>query len=433
MVKGRSGRHLSQLGALVSEYERFGNRKGPLPTVPGAMTLRSHHDPMPHADDGLPPEDTRHGDAQLEQLMAAMDKLRLRSKKKAHKEVRVQPHRRAKVRHAATPVTVAANQLPEYDTLPRHAQVLVNQVVGSGVVTVTTASVGPPVDALLKAVDDRLGESKAPNTWKSLQCPFNQFIRFQQEKGLELISLPNHLQLLAFAESKMTDGSISKGTAHKYIRRIRQVFDMLQRPYSNVAIDAYLRALKRQGGLRPESQAPPATRTDIFNGLALCTPSERVGLMTGWKTASRTDELDPLVKESFERKVVTTPEGAEVVVWVITFPYHKGDPFGLSTVVPVVFGDWEPEIHAWWQSLPPGGKWTDMTTERMTAIMDRVRPGLSSHSIKRGALLLMLRAGVPLSVIQMIAKHKDIETLLVYLPRDEVALALGLWEASLCL
>lgn len=158
-----------------------------------------------------------------------------------------------------------------------------------------------------------------------------------------------------------------------------------------------------------------------------------MGLIVGWKTASRTDELDPLTKESFERTTIITPEGEQKVVWVVTFPVHKGDPFGLSTVVPVVFGEWEPEIHRWWQALPPGGKWTDLTTDRVTAILSRVRPGLSSHSVKRGALLLMLRAGVPLSVIQMIAKHKDIETLLVYLPRDEVALALGLWEASLCL
>jgi len=115
---------------------------------------------------------------------------------------------------------------------------------------------------------------------------------------------------------------------------------------------------------------------------------------------------------------------------VITFPFHKGDPFGLSTVVPVVFGEWEPEIHEWWKALPAGARFTNIDTDRLTAMLRRVNPELSSHSVKRGALLTLLRSGVPMTIIQMIAKHKDLETLLVYLPRDEVALTLGIWEAS---
>lgn len=422
------GRHLSQLGALVAEYERFGKRKGPLPTAPGTMILRSHIKlPILQGQEVIPPpEDDRHNVEQLTAAMEALDLLREKSRRKARKPVRM----RQKKRHAAPPMIITPTQLPEYEGLPRLEQTLVSKVVGSGVVKVSTANAGPSVQALLDAVDLRIVESKATNTWKSLSCPFNQFTRFQVEKGTELLNLPNHLQLLTFVESKMADGSIAVSTAHKYVRRVRQVFDMLHRQYDMNAVVTYLRALKRQGALRPESQAPPAMRCHIEKLLSLATPSERVGIMVGWKTASRTDEVSQLIKENFVRTLITTPEGEQKIVWVITFPFHKGDPFGLSTVVPVIFGEWEQEIHQWWGALHVGAQFSDIDTDRVTALLRRVNPDLSSHSIKRGALLTLLRAGVPMSIIQMIAKHKDLETLLVYLPRDEVALALGIWEAS---
>ena len=76
---------------------------------------------------------------------------------------------------------------------------------------------------------------------------------------------------------------------------------------------------------------------------------------------------------------------------------------------------------------------SELTTARASAVLGRVRTGLTAHSIKRGALLAMLEAGVPLSLIQAIAKHKDLETLLIYLPSVAVAMAMGLHEATTCL
>ena len=63
-------------------------------------------------------------------------------------------------------------------------------------------------------------------------------------------------------------------------------------------------------------------------------------------------------------------------------------------------------------------------------MLDRATPGLTAHSVKRGALVRMLLRGVPLAIIQMMAKHKDLETLLQYLPRGDVALAMGIDEGS---
>ena len=125
----------------------------------------------------------------------------------------------------------------------------------------------------------------------------------------------------------------------------------------------------------------------------------------------------------------STPQGPKII-WIVTFPYHKGDPFRLGTAIPVDFGSWEPRILEHYERLLPGERWTTLTTDRLTAVLGRVREGLTSHSVKRGALVTMLRAGVPLPMIQAIAKHKDLETLMIYLPRAEVALALRMWEAT---
>ena len=78
----------------------------------------------------------------------------------------------------------------------------------------------------------------------------------------------------------------------------------------------------------------------------------------------------------------------------------------------------------------PSTPLSDLTTARASATLGRVSPGLTAHSVKRGALVDLLNAGVPLSLIQVIAKHKDLETLLIYLPKVSVAMALGLHEAT---
>lgn len=56
-----------------------------------------------------------------------------------------------------------------------------------------------------------------------------------------------------------------------------------------------------------------------------------------------------------------------------------------------------------------------LLSTRCAKVLKAIDPEMTAHSVKRGALTALLRAGAPLSVIQVIAKHKDLETLLVYL------------------
>ena len=316
-----------------------------------------------------------------------------------------------------------------YQQLTEVQQRCLINVVGTGRTVVQTGD-QLSIKQLNDLGMDRLRAARSDATWKSIGSPFNQFQRFRLEVlSDEAQESAMELQLIWWVESKLADGSISMQTGNKYVRRVRQVFDMVNTCYVVSTLDEYQRALNRQGGKAPEHQALPAERGDIESAMGFLAPNEQVGLMTEWKTASRTGEMLFLTRDCLVRTIVETLQGPRII-WIITFPYHKGDPFRLGTAIPVDFGNWEPRIMEHWERLSPGEMWTTLTTERLSAVLGRVREGLTSHSVKRGALVTMLRAGVPLALIQALAKHKDLETLMVYLPRAEVALALRMWEAT---
>jgi site-specific recombinase XerD len=66
----------------------------------------------------------------------------------------------------------------------------------------------------------------------------------------------------------------------------------------------------------------------------------------------------------------------------------------------------------------------------VNAAVQSLYPNLSSHSIKRGALMELLQSGVPLETLQVIAKHRSLKTLLIYLDSARVADAIGLPQAA---
>ena len=415
----------SVLERVAQSQERFGGTT----LRPGATGTRSsrqkENQPSLQVETDIP-EDTEHLDQDMAAAMARLDLLRRRSYLKAHEAVRVQPKRRRK--RVVAPLCVVSPPLTKgYEEMTHHQQTVLKRVVGTGHSRTSTTI---PVAELKELAEARQQDARAESTWTSLGCPYNQFVRWQQEVlGDEINSIDLGIQVQWWAESKLKDKSISMLTAHKYVRRIRQVWGLTGQSYMTDSLTEYLKALSR-GGRAPEFQAPPATRADILESGLYLSPEEFIGAMTGWKTASRTGELQHLTRECLERRVIITADGVEKTIWIITFPYHKGDPFRLGTSIPVDFGEWEPQIANHWERLPPGARWTSLTTERITAVLGRVREGLTSHSIKRGALLAMLTAGTPLALIQAIAKHRDMETLLIYLPRAEVAMALGIWEAT---
>ena len=280
----------------------------------------------------------------------------------------------------------------------------------------------PPHPANLRAaVEDRLMGGKSAGRWQQLSGTWKQYMAWCETLSEDGQELPTEWTIVMWVESKLLDGSLkSRASAIKYCKNLVQSVYMTEQTLDNRVVEEYKKALGK-GGLMP-NQAPPANVDDIVAALAYLTESEQIGLIIAWLTASRIDEIQWLRKDH----VVRGANGE----FLIDFPRHKGDQFKLGTAMPTYAGAWTAKLEAYLDNLPNGAQVSSLTTDRAAAILGRVREGLSAHSVKRGALVVLLRAGVPLSIIQAVAKHKDLSMTLAYLPRMEVALHLGLNEAT---
>ena len=297
---------------------------------------------------------------------------------------------------------------------------------------------GANIQELLAKAEERARGARGESRDENLSSVWKGYVAWNLEMIHPEDVIDHALRIMMYLEAKMSippkkeqpipgkilyeEGHIVVSTAFKYSKDLKQLVFQTGGSLDTIILADYQESLKKSGALLPQHQAIPAERKDVEAALSLMAEREVVGLMLAWLTSSRIGEMPHLTRDSF----VDKGDG----LWVVTFPYHKGDPFRLGTAIPVHLGSWRVRLEKWIHSLRPGEQFTSLTTARAAAILDRVRTGLTAHSIKRGALVTMLRAGVPLSMIQIMAKHKDLETLLMYLPRDEVVLSMGVSEAS---
>lgn len=287
-------------------------------------------------------------------------------------------------------------------------------------------------EGLMERAEERLLNGRGDSRWKDLQSVWKQFLVWCDEwKARYGQNLAHSWMVVNFLECKLAIANPKTGkplgitSAHRYLKDIRQMSKSNHIETDDEMLSSYQSGLKRDGGMKPVHQAPPANRGDVDVAKGFLTHGEAQGMELSWLTASRVGEMEPLTAQNFSH----VRDG----VWQVTFPYHKGDPFRLGTTTTFVPG---PELRQYLEELlqkGPNTPFSEITTQRAAAVLNRVRIGLTAHSIKRGALTKMLEEGVPLSLIQVVAKHKDLETLLIYLPKVEVAMHLGLHEATRCL
>ena len=284
------------------------------------------------------------------------------------------------------------------------------------------------LDEMRARSETRLLGRRGQSRWENLSSTFKMFVVWAAEvlRGPDFQAINAAWKITWWVEAKIHAKQIELPTARKYVKNLTQSCQELGLPVETEVTAAYKESLARDGALRAGHQAPPAEKTDVTQAASFMTLTEYLGLRLAWKTASRIGEMRHLMKHHF-----VNVSGR---LWAITFPFHKGDPYRLGTCIVVNLDELTHkdlvDRLAW---VPDGASVTDLTTTRAAAVLGAVRPGLTAHSIKRGALVTMLRAGVPLQLIQVIAKHKDLETLMVYLPRAEVAMAMGLQNATECL
>lgn len=295
----------------------------------------------------------------------------------------------------------------------------------------------PPCSSLEEittAVEDRIIQRRSEGREADLTSVTKQFLVWMHSLPEEAHSLDLSYRIVGFVEAKLQnakpDRPFTLGSARKYVMNLGQVLRECGFLLDQEVIKATISAYARGGALKPEHQAKPATREDVWLACTKATETESLGLRLAWKLSSRAGEMAFLMRESF---ILTQDR-----LYEVTFPYHKGDPFRLGTVMILdltsekdtqLYRDLNLRLSRVNATTPV----TDLTTVRATALLKSIDNQYSAHSIKRGALVTMLRAGVPIPVIQAMAKHKDLETLLVYLPRGEVAMAMGLGQGSAAL
>ena len=293
------------------------------------------------------------------------------------------------------------------------------------------------IEDLEEKVLERLQGARSEGRWSDLSSAWKQFVAWAQMKFIgEDEKMDMAWQIVNFVEAKLqmppipdpknpgqTKPAFLPSSALNMVKALSQMTASLGNAPDQVTISEYKEALKRDGALRPLHQAPPAELKHVEAALHLLSAEEGDGLILAWLTCSRIGEMEPLLGEHLSRG----PNGELIV----TFPYHKGDPYRLGTCIPVKVPEvWAQRIWNRARHLEPQQRFTSLTTDRVRAVLSSISPNLSAHSIKRGALVTLLRAGFPLPLIQAMAKHRDLEILYHYLPRDEVALSLGIQDAS---
>eukprot|EP00760_Papus_ankaliazontas_P009877 PhM_4_TR14151/c3_g2_i1/m.51605 len=280
--------------------------------------------------------------------------------------------------------------------------------------------------ALAAAAEARVLQHRGESRQTNIRGSTNQFLSWVQDLPEGSEDVDTAWKLVWFTEGKVRDAVFRPSVADKFIRTVAQSlremgFD-LDEDVLGAAREAY-----RKEGIAPERQAPPATREQVEQAALMASATQYLGFMIAWKTASRIDELRYLTRECFREETEK--------VWSVTFPRSKGDPYRFGTVC--VMNLTQERDHHLHQTLTTRLRQvnvttpvSDLTTSAARTYMGAVADGLTAHSIKRGALTELLRCGVPLNIIQIVAKHKDMSTLLRYLPSTEVALHLKLQDAT---
>ena len=139
----------------------------------------------------------------------------------------------------------------------------------------------------------------------------------------------------------------------------------------------------------------------------------KAGLQLAWVTASRCSDLQPIT--------VGHLRYLQAGLWDITFPKHKASntpvtdrselPTELHNALTVLIHD-KPDSHR---------PFAEFTAAKVAKLLKEVDKKYSGHSVKRGSLIELVLAGVPLEQVRVKAKHKTITQLYDYLPGGLIA------------
>ena len=277
---------------------------------------------------------------------------------------------------------------------------------------------------LMEMVDSHLMESRADSTWGGYASVFGQFQNFDHAQNLlcwKTTSMAT--KILFFITHKLDAQEISVQSAYAvYLRKLKFLYRrsrLMTAPGLEVLAD-FQKSLVRKGAMNPMDAAPPATPEEVARVLRNCRTAGayfQIALM--WMTASRVSDMLRLTKRDLQ--LMKTDDGRSILElrWMCR---TKGS---YSTTYDRVLIVHELERYL----LEYLGQKTEdefpfvLGARAVTALLRRVNPNLSSHSLKKGALTLLMMQRFPIDMLSEKAKHRDVKLLRAYVDP-------GVWAQS---
>lgn len=281
---------------------------------------------------------------------------------------------------------------------------------------------------LTQQIEARIHQAWAENTWKTYSSEWNQFRVYAAQLPPDL---PLELQLMCFIEDGITGNPEQPGfsirTGLQYLRHLTSLMHNMGIELGNLRM--YRRGLKRTGGLRP-NQAPPLSRETAMQIIANEPLAIAAQFALLWYTASRHPDFSEVVRSDVTIRPSVENNIRSMSV-TVEFATHKGDPFRLGSAnVFEVRGYPMQVLHQYLQGKFPDDKLIVMSYQQLLDLLKKYGDELSEHSIKRGALTVLLTHQTPLQTVQMYAKHRGLQSVLLYVPPAAVAESYGSVVAS---
>eukprot|EP01064_Diplonema_japonicum_P024589 TRINITY_DN3519_c0_g1_i1.p1 TRINITY_DN3519_c0_g1~~TRINITY_DN3519_c0_g1_i1.p1 ORF type:complete len:271 (-),score=41.07 TRINITY_DN3519_c0_g1_i1:1665-2477(-) len=247
--------------------------------------------------------------------------------------------------------------------------------------------------------------------WASITSVYRRFLEFR--KHWDVPSTP--WAIILFVTKLMTLNDLKVQSALQYCVNIRAAEARYgQGPVQSRALRDFERSLRRQGALRPQKQAIPATPIQLRRAMRKTSSVKvRTVLELAWYGAARCSDVIRL-----KCKDVTVMPGHIAVNWSNT----KSDPFRLGITTGVAVSE-RARLYIGRTLLEAGPD--DLLFEgvkypHVNRAMGKASKGLTAHSIRRGALHTLMRRGAALEELRAVSRHSSTTALMRYLPQAEV-------------
>ena len=274
----------------------------------------------------------------------------------------------------------------------------------------------PPasLETLERRLDEFLEEELESETWQAYSRTFSESSRFALHHSLEWGEHSCVLWLMAvFLDKKR---KMSLGGIHQYAKQCSAILGRYQAEEDSPGeLRVFKRILVKMGALIPEHQALPMLREDVYRILKdkRFTEEEKMYVYLAWKCAARAMDLQQLNVADIKEHVLADGTVVFVFLWIPsarTGPAVQGtgrlkSAKGKVNACVVDCLEYTDRVRKFLRGR--SGALCKLTTERMSALMARVRAGLTAHSPKRGALCYVIENGGTVEQTTRMARHAN--------------------------